>query len=178
MRKIGLALTVVVALLLPGSVSAYPHTTPSVHDFGAQAVGMTSVPRQFTINARCTEQPTIPGTCIVPEDPFVPDVKVSGPFRVVDDLCTGVSMAQVTPIGTFCHFSVVFSPVAPGVATGIVNIGGLSSPVAVSGSGTATPVMIPPPDPAGLSPPKKKCKKKSGKRAAAAKKKRCKKKRR
>jgi hypothetical protein len=149
--------------------------SPFNHSFGQQALGTTSAPATFTLTVRCYEDVGNPGTCLM-NNPFTPNVTVSGDFAIRDNGCTSMMPGNST-FGTSCNFNVVFVPTLLGDRTGIVDVGqpdGFAR-AGVTGTGVPPPMPVQPiplqPGPSLPTAPRKRCKKKKGgKRAAAAKK--------
>jgi hypothetical protein len=147
---------------------------PFNHSFGQQAAGTTSGPVTFTLTVRCYANPSPDPFDCMTNNPFTPNVTVSGNFAIRDNGCTAMMPGNST-FGTSCNFNVVFAPLVLGSHTGIVDVGepGGFGRAGVSGTGIAPPPTPTVPTPA---PKPKRCKKKGkGKGAAAAKK--CRKKR-
>jgi hypothetical protein len=166
----------VLAALIPATASAYPTIGPNTHDFGAKLVGTASAPYTFQIHAKCLAYSPTPGAplecaAMGGDPPFTPNVSVSGPFRIANNGCTA-TMLQANPYGSYCYFDVVFAPLLPGPATGVIDVGSPYATASVSGTGIPAPMQSSP------TPTKKKCKKKGHNRSAAAAKKKCRKKHR
>jgi hypothetical protein len=168
-------LAMLVALPASAGAPAPFLISPFNYSFGQQALGTTSGPVAFTLTVRCFEDPSpMPGDCMT-NNPFTPNVTVSGNFAIRDNGCTSM-MPGDTTFGTSCNFNVVFSPLVLGSHTGIVDVG---QPDGFGRAGVSGTGVAPPPAPTGTTPAPKprKCKKK-GKKGAVAAKKRCKKKKR
>jgi hypothetical protein len=136
--------------------AGYATLTPGAHDFGSQLVGTSSAPFNFTLNAKCTEQPTIPGTCIAPEPPFLPMITVPPGFTQTNN-CPP-AMLQDNPVGSFCTISVRFAPPAIGPYSDFMFAAPGSPFAKLTGIGVGPPA-VPAPQSQTPTVTKRKCKK-------------------
>ena len=120
-------------ITLSGTAVAPPpiNVSPSSQDFGSIPVGSSSIPIIFNFS---NPSATAPAPISAPS--------VTGPFQIVGTTC-----GAAIPPSSSCNVNVVFTPTAPGLASGALSMtsGTGTATAGLAGTGTTAPLLVLPP---------------------------------